>query len=102
MGQGEFVVDAEFVKFMATLGVGGVLAAFMFHFYRKDVRQYTDLWRGQSEALIQVVKENTASNTRLISVIDTLQVSNGRLIALFDWVQRRRSSDAPSDRDASV
>ena len=64
--------DPEFVKWLLTLGVGGVLAAFMFHFYRKDVRQYTDLWRGQAEALITVVKENTASNTKLIALLDAL------------------------------
>lgn len=67
-----FTVDAEFVKWIATLGVGGVLAAFMFHFYRKDVKEYTDLWRGQSEILISVVKENTASNTKLVTVIEAL------------------------------
>ena len=35
----------------------------MFHFYRKDVERYTELWRGQSEQLIQVVKENTTAIT---------------------------------------
>jgi len=66
------VVDTEFLKWFATLGVGGVLAAFMFFFYRKDVKQYTDLWKGQSEVLIVVVKDNTASNTKLVTVIDAL------------------------------
>ena len=65
-------MDAEFVKWLATLGVGGVLAAFMFHFYRRDVRTYTDQWRGQSAMLLEVIKENTASNTKLITVIDAL------------------------------
>lgn len=66
------IVDAEFIKWFATLGVGGILAAFMFHFYRRDVREYTEQWRGQSELLVQVVKENTASNTRLVTVIEAL------------------------------
>jgi len=65
-------MDPEFVKWLATLGVGGVLAGFMFHFYRKDVRQFTDLWRGQSEALMLIVKENTSSNTKLTTMIDAL------------------------------
>ena len=56
-------MDSEFAKYLATLGVGGILAAFMFQFYRKDVKQYTELWRGQSEQLIQVVKENTVAIT---------------------------------------
>lgn len=58
-------MDAEFVKWFATLGVGGILAAFMFHFYRKDVKTYTDQWRGQSDALISVVKEITAAVTEM-------------------------------------
>ena len=68
----QVVVDAEFVKWIATLGVGGILAAFMFHFYRKDVKLYTDQWRGQTEMLTMVVKENTAAMTKLVTVIDAL------------------------------
>jgi hypothetical protein len=64
-------MDAEFVKWIATLGVGGVLAGFMFVFYRKDVRQYTELWKAATEQFITIVKENTASNARLISLIET-------------------------------
>lgn len=60
------VVDNEFLKWLATLGVGGVLAGLMFMFYRKDVRAYTELWKSQSELLIEVVKENTASNVKVV------------------------------------
>lgn len=63
-------MDAEFTKWLITLGVGGVLAGFMFVFYRKDVKLYTELWKVQSEMLITVVKENTASNIKLISLIE--------------------------------
>ena len=66
-------VDAEFTKWLVTLGVGGVLAAFMFTFYRKDVRQYTELWKSTSDLLVGVVKENTASNTKLISLIESME-----------------------------
>ena len=66
-----FVVDTEFVKWLATLGIGGVLAGFMFVFYRKDIRQYTELWKLASEQLTTIVKENTASNTKLISLIES-------------------------------
>lgn len=67
-----FVVDGDFVKWLATLGVGGVLAAFMFVFYRKDVRVYTEMWRGQSEILIAVIKDNTATTAKLVTLIDAL------------------------------
>lgn len=65
-------MEPDFVKWM--IGQGGIAIAFvvLFHFYRKDVKSYTDQWRGQSEALIEVVKDNTASNTRLIVLIDAL------------------------------
>lgn len=62
--------DAEFTKWIATLGVGGVLAGFMFAFYRKDIKQFTELWKLMSDQLIQVVKDNTASNQKLITMIE--------------------------------
>ena len=61
--------DSEFGKWLATLGVGGCLAGFMFVFYRKDVKGFTDLWKGQSEMLIQVVKENTSVISTLVILI---------------------------------
>jgi glucose-6-phosphate-specific signal transduction histidine kinase len=63
-------MDVEFTKWLVTLGVGGVLAGFMFVFYRKDVKQYTELWRVTAEQLMNVVKENTASNSKLIALIE--------------------------------
>lgn len=62
--------DPEFAKWLATLGVGGVLAGLMFMFYRKDVKQYTELWKLTSEQLINVVKDNTASNVKLVNLIE--------------------------------
>lgn len=61
----------EFVQWLATLGVGGVLAGLMFIFYRKDVKQYTDLWRISTEQHMQVIRENTASNAKLITLIES-------------------------------
>jgi hypothetical protein len=63
-------VDAEFTKWLVTLGVGGVLAGFMFMFYRKDVKQYTELWKTATDQLIIIIKENTVSNTRLITLLE--------------------------------
>jgi len=62
--------DPNFVKWLATLGVGGVLAAFMFMYYRKDVKQYTELWRVMADMLMKVIQDNTASNIKLISLIE--------------------------------
>ncbi len=63
----------EFTKWLITLGVGGILAGFMFMFYRKDVKQYTELWRATAEMLLVVIKENTASNVRLIALLETVE-----------------------------
>lgn len=62
--------DAEFTKWIATLGVGGVLAGFMFAFYRKDIKQFTELWKLMSDQLISVVKDNTSSTQKLITMIE--------------------------------
>jgi len=63
----------EFSKWLITLGVGGILAGFMFMFYRKDVKQYTELWRSTAEMLMSVIKENTASNVRLIALLENVE-----------------------------
>lgn len=63
-------MTSEFAKWLITLGVGGILAGFMFVFYRKDVQQYTELWKTTADQLLNVVKENTASNTKLIALIE--------------------------------
>jgi hypothetical protein len=66
-------VDAEFTKWLVTLGVGGVLAGFIFMFYRKDVKLYTELWRSTAAELIAVIRENTASNVKLITMLENIE-----------------------------
>lgn len=63
-------MDVDFVKWLSTLGVGGAIAGFMFLFYRKDVKTYTEQWKMVGEQLMSVVKENTASNVKLITMIE--------------------------------
>lgn len=63
-------MDADFIKWLSTLGVGGAIAAFMFVFYRRDVKGYTEIWQITASQLIQTVKENTASNVKLIALIE--------------------------------
>lgn len=71
--------NTQFVQWLATLGVGGVLAAFIFFWYRKDVKQYTDMWRGQSDALMTVVKENTKAITENTLTIQALHRRDDRI-----------------------
>lgn len=65
-------MNTDLFQWFTTLGVGGILAGGMFYFYRKDVKTYTDLWKGQSEMLLEVVKENTVAFTKLTEVINAL------------------------------
>jgi hypothetical protein len=91
------VMDAEFAKWLATLGVGGVLAGLMFMFYRKDIKQYTELWKTATDQMMGIVKENTSSNTRLIALIETQErnaVRKEDIVALIE--KRLRDRDGHS------
>lgn len=87
--------NPEFIKWLATLGIGGVLAGFMFVFYRKDIKQYTELWKHASDQMMTIVKENTVSNTKLISLIETQErnvVRKDDIVALIEkHIQGRQS-----------
>ena len=82
-------VNTEFTQWLVTLGVGGILAAFMFTFYRKDMKQYTELWRTTSEQLMNIIKENTASNTKLISLIEAQERNSIRKSDIEGLIDRR-------------
>lgn len=62
-------MDAETLKYVASMGVGGSLAAMMFFVYRKDMKVNSDAWQGQSSSLMTVVKENTSAITALIELV---------------------------------
>ncbi len=65
--------DADFARWLLTLGVGGILAGFMFVFYRKDIKNYTELWKITTDQMMRVVQDNTASNTRLITMLEAAE-----------------------------
>jgi hypothetical protein len=73
------MAEPEFVKWLATLGIGGILAGFIFIFYRKDIRQYTELWKITAEQLMIIVKENTASNVKLITLLENREQNQLRI-----------------------
>ena len=64
--------DQEFLKYLASLGVGGIIAGLMFAFYRRDVRIYHDQWHGQTVILMQLVRDNTVALTGLKSAVTAL------------------------------
>lgn len=79
----------EFSKWLITLGVGGILAGFMFMFYRKDVKQFTELWRATAELLMGVIKDNTASNVRLIALLESVERNQLRKDDISLMVEKR-------------
>lgn len=84
-------MDIEFTKWLATLGIGGVLAGFIFVFYRKDIKQYTELWKTTSEQLMGVVGENTASNVKLTTILESLDRNMVRLSDLKELINTSRA-----------
>lgn len=97
----------DVTQLLITQGGFAVAFALIFFFYRKDVKQFTDLWKSQTEALITVVKENTASNTRLIASTDSQQVLLAQVMAFIAALkdgmqsQSRRATDTlpPNPRE---
>ena len=65
-------MEEELGKWLATLGLGGVLAAFVFWFYRKDSLTHTENWRGQTAIMVETVKENTEAICRLGTLLEAL------------------------------
>lgn len=90
-------MDVEFMKWLATLGVGGVLAAFMFSFYRRDMRTCTQMWHGQSEQLMLVVKENTKAITENTLLVQALHRRNDAI----EIVLQQLGASQPSRRGES-
>jgi len=82
-------MDATFIEWLATLGIGGILAGFMFVFYRKDVKQYTELWKLATEQFTTIVKENTASNVKLIALIENQERNTFRRSDIEGFFDKR-------------
>lgn len=83
------MLDAEFTKWLVTLGVGGVLAGFMFVFYRKDIKQYTELWKNTTDMLVDTIKDSTESNVRLIALIENQERNALRKTDIENLVEMR-------------
>jgi hypothetical protein len=68
----------DFIKWFTAMGIGGVLAGFMFMFYRKDIKQYTELWKSTTDQLIILVKEDVTSNVKLVAMLESWERNNRR------------------------
>lgn len=77
-------MDQEFLRFLAPMGVGGVLAAFIFYFYRRDLTRdhAQDITRLMNGAI--VTKEERGELIRVISA------NTQALIAVAENVKQNR------------
>lgn len=71
--------DTEFTKWLLSLGTGGAIAAILFIFYRKDQRQYTELWKAQAElnlaqakAMMELIERSAIIITQNTEVLKSL------------------------------
>ncbi len=88
--------ESEFVKWLVTLGVGGILAGFMFVFYRKDMKSYTELWKGATDLLVLTIIKNTESNVKLITMLENQErnaIRKSDIEALIDTRFRKGISN---------
>ena len=84
-------MDQEFFRFLASLGVGGVLAGLLIYFYRADAKEWTERWQGQSEMLMMVVKENTAAITSNTKIVEALRMEVLEVRELRQLMGRREA-----------
>ena len=61
-------MDQELTKFLASLGVGGTLAAFIYFYQRQDARRHAEEWKGQVSLLMGLVENNTRAMVTCVSV----------------------------------
>lgn len=71
------MMDSEFVKWLATLGVGGAIAAIIYVYSQREVArhekvigEYTNRWENAANKFDVTVRDNTASTTKLIVMIE--------------------------------
>jgi hypothetical protein len=72
-------METEFAKWLATLGVGGAIAAIVYYQARKDAMMYQEkllvlheLEKGRTDKLIDIIKESTYSTTVNTEVLRSL------------------------------
>lgn len=73
------MIDIDTIKTLSAFGVGGVLAALIFVFYRQDFLRERESAHGERERqerredrLLQVIERNAAASERLAVTIDQL------------------------------
>lgn len=90
---------AETLLSLPGLGIGGALAAFIFFFYRKDVLKRIDDERGRNDLLVTVVRENTASNAKIVTLIENIERNSFRKSDIAELIDHRIRQHGDSKQD---
>jgi hypothetical protein len=72
-------IAPDFWQFLASMGVGGVLAAYAFYINNKNqtehtevIKGYHEVEQGRTEMLVGIIKENTVCTSTNNSLLDAL------------------------------
>lgn len=87
-------MDQEFVKFLASLGVGGALAGFIYFYQRQDARRHGEEWKGQAQLLAGLVANNT---TAMVKCVEAISANTHAIDELRVELQQRRYRSRDSD-----
>mgnify|MGYP001562818035 FL=1 len=63
-------IPTDGLHWLASLGVGGVLAGVIFHFYRQDRKTSEDRYAALAQDFRTIVQDNTAAMVKLCQMID--------------------------------
>lgn len=83
----------ELLKQLPSLGVGGLLALFIYVSSKRREDMFIELWQKNSDILLKVVADNTDSNKKLISLIETAERNSIRKSDLFILLDEVRARD---------
>ena len=68
-------MDAETIKYFSTLGVGGIIAGFMFLIYRQDHTRVVELHARSTQRedlLVSILQRNAVANEALAQTITAM------------------------------
>lgn len=63
----------EELKWLTSLGIGGVLAGMIFFFYRRDFVNERSKHSGREDKMIEVIERNAVAGERLSETVKDLQ-----------------------------
>ena len=92
-------MDAEFGKWLGTLGVGGAIAGVLAYFYHRLAESHarnwaelTERWEKMTDDFREVVRDNTVAFTKCVETIATMQ----KQIDRWDGITERRRAGSSS------